>query len=171
MEELKEILIQHALRYPRMEPKDAVKLIYQNTFGGGHMIRDVDSCLAYLLQEYESVSQNADLPLTEEIGNGFVRVHLQALDAHHYRPERLGTAFIQSASETHGTLAEFLPKLDLLRQLTEESKLPFSVPELDAYLKSYQDAGYPMVSHSDSYRQTYQPAYRIILRRFTESLL
>ena len=56
METLSKILLNHAGRYPLMEPTDAVKLIYQNEFGGGHLIRDVDSCLNYLRQEYESVS-------------------------------------------------------------------------------------------------------------------
>ena len=45
MEELKVILITHANRYPLMQPQDAVKLIYQNEFGGGHLIRDEEACL------------------------------------------------------------------------------------------------------------------------------
>ena len=48
MEELKVILITHAKRYPLMQPQDAVKLIYQNEFGGGHLIRDEEACLNYL---------------------------------------------------------------------------------------------------------------------------
>ena len=54
METLPNILLNHAGRYPLMEPTDAVKLIYQNEFGGGHLIQDVDSCLNYLRREYES---------------------------------------------------------------------------------------------------------------------
>ena len=45
MDDLKQILISHAARYPLMEPTDAVKLIYQNEFGGGHLIRDTEACL------------------------------------------------------------------------------------------------------------------------------
>ena len=37
MEELERILREHAERYPLMQPTDAVKLIYQNEFGGGHL--------------------------------------------------------------------------------------------------------------------------------------
>ena len=47
MEELKAILITHAKRYPLMQPRDAVKLIYQNEFGGGHLICDEEACLNY----------------------------------------------------------------------------------------------------------------------------
>jgi hypothetical protein len=65
-----------------MQPTDAVKLIYQNEFGGGHLIRDEAQCLARLQQEYDAVPQSDILPLAEPIGNNMVRVHLAALDAH-----------------------------------------------------------------------------------------
>lgn len=31
---------EHAARYPRMEPQDFGKLIYQSEFGPGHFIKD-----------------------------------------------------------------------------------------------------------------------------------
>ena len=52
MKELETILKDHARRYGQMEPTDAVKLIYQNEFGGGHLIRDEESCRNYLYREY-----------------------------------------------------------------------------------------------------------------------
>ena len=147
-----------------MEPTDAVKLIYQNEFGGGHLIRDKESCINYLRREYASVTQQPGAPLTEDIGNGFLRIHLNALDAHGYTPEQLGADFIRSAEAHRGALEAFLSKLEVLRDLTREGLMPFSPAELDAYLKSYEAAGYPMVSHSDAYRAGYHPAYRIMLR-------
>ena len=38
--EFREVLACHAARYPRMAPCDGVKLAYQATFGGGHLISD-----------------------------------------------------------------------------------------------------------------------------------
>ena len=164
MDTLYQILQDHAARYPLMEPKDAVKLIYQNEFGGGHLIRDVSSCLNYLRREYESVAQSPNAPLTEDIGNGMVRVYLNALDRFGYTVEQLGEDFIRSADAHRGSLNHFLSKLELLQVLTREGRMPFSSAELDAYLETYRQAGYPMVSHSDTYRQAYSPAYRIIFR-------
>ena len=80
MQELKEILLHHAKKYPLMQPTDAVKLLYQNEFGGGHLIQDEVACLSYLYQEYAATVQT-DVPLLEEIGSGIVRVQLAALDA------------------------------------------------------------------------------------------
>ena len=37
---IQNILIEHNQRYPHMVIQDFVKLIYQNEFGGGHLISD-----------------------------------------------------------------------------------------------------------------------------------
>ena len=37
---LEDVLLQHFDRYPRMQPQDAVKLIYQQEFGPGHLVKD-----------------------------------------------------------------------------------------------------------------------------------
>lgn len=164
MDTLRQILLDHAERYPLMEPTDAVKLIYQNEFGGGHLIRDEESCLNYLRREYKSVRQSLDAPLAEDIGNGMFRIHLNALDHSGYPVEQLGADFLQSAKIHRGSLDSFLRKLEILEQLTREGRMPFSAEELEAYLASYRLAGYPMVSHSETYRKAYSPAYRIIFR-------
>ena len=70
----------HAKKYPLMEPTDAVKLIYQNVFGGGHLIKDPAACRCALQHEYESLRQDPYAPLLETIGNGMVRVMLNAMD-------------------------------------------------------------------------------------------
>lgn len=160
MNELEQILKIHALRYPKMQPTDAVKLIYQNEFGGGHLIRDEAACLSYLRREYDGVEKNATLPACEEIGNGMMRVHLPALSE--VELDRLGGAFIRSAATRKGTLPRFLEKLDVLRRLTEEEIYSFHREELRAYLAEYAKAGYPAVSHSQAYRDAYHPAYRIV---------
>ena len=161
MEELKAILITHAKRYPLMQPRDAVKLIYQNEFGGGHLICDEEACLNYLRREYADLEKDPSAQLYEEIGNGIVRVHLAAV-----KPEdltQLGQDFIASAAKHKGMLDSFLNKLEVLRKLTAEGVFTFDTNALSAYLSEYKAAGYPAVSHSPEYRQAYKPAYRIIL--------
>lgn len=158
---MKTILLTHATHYPAMEPTDAVKLLYQNTFGGGHLIRDEAAALSYLRREYAATPRDAGKLLTEDIGNGLLRVHLAALPESQL--EALGKAFLQSAKVWQGTLEDFLPKLALLREVTAEGAFGFSTEALDSYLSDYAQAGYPMVSHSERYRKTYHPAYRVVL--------
>lgn len=161
---MKTILLTHAARYPLMEPRDAVKLIYQNEFGGGHLIRDERKCLEFLRAEYESISQDPAGALLEDIGNGLCRANLAALDAHGISPEELGAVFIRSAGIHRGSMASFLEKLELLKGLTREGCMPFSEKALNSYLTEYEQAGFPPVSHSDTYRNAYHPAYRVVLK-------
>ena len=160
--ELETILKSHARRYPLMQPVDAVKLIYQNEFGGGHLIRDEEACLNYLRREYVSLTKDPAAPLYEDIGNGIVRVNLAAVKPEEL--EQLGKNFIDSATKHKGTLDSFLSKLDVLRKLAEEGVFAFNTNALNAYLSEYKAAVYPAVSHSEQYRQTYNPAYRVILK-------
>lgn len=161
---MKSIFLSHAEKYPMMEPTDAVKLLYQSEFGGGHLIQDVDACLNFLRREYASTPQTADLPLTEDIGNGFVRVNLAALDHSSFSVELLGEIFLLSAKHPHGSMDSFREKLALLEELTQEGKMPFSADALQNYLVDYEKAGFPPVSHSTAYRTAYHPAYRVVLQ-------
>lgn len=162
MEELRSILQTHAARYPCMEPADAVKLLYQNTFGGGHLIRDEAACRDYLRQEWAATPKDPACPLWESIGNGIVRVHLAAVAD----PLWLEEAFLCSARERRGTVAEFQRKLLLLQELSEEGVFSFSPMALRQYLTDYWTMGYPAVSHSPCYRQHYNPSYRVILKQY-----
>ena len=164
MEELRAILIAHAKRYPLMQPTDAVKLIYQNEFGGGHLIRDEEACLNYLHREYTSVAKDPTVPLYEDIGNGIIRVNLAAVKPEDL--EQLGKNFIDSAAKHKGTMDRFLNKLEVLRKLANEGVFNFDTNALNAYLSEYEAAGYPAVSHSPEYRQAYKPAYRIIRKEY-----
>jgi len=158
---LKEILLTHAQRYPRMQPCDAVKLLYQSEFGGGHLIQDENACMDFLRREYTATPQT-DTPLLEDIGNGMARVMLAGLDAHGYSAEALGQDFIRSAASVHGSMDAFQKKLSVLTELTKQGQMPFDAHALESYLTGYAAAGYPVVSHSEIYRNAYHPAYRVI---------
>ena len=162
MRELEAILREQARRYPRMEPTDAVKLIYQNEFGGGHLIRDEEACLAYLRAEYAAVEKDPAAARSEYIGNGIFRVHLAALAENEL--EDLGRAFIASAAAHTGSVERFLEKLEVLRRLTGEGVFAFSSAELEDHLAAYEQKGFPPVSHSPAYREHYRPAYRVVRR-------
>lgn len=159
---MKTILLAHARKYPLMEPTDAVKLLYQSEFGGGHLIRDEKTCLRFLQREYEATPQRQDIPLAEEIGGGIARVNLAALDAHGLSVEELGQDFLRSAAQPRGSMELFRGKLELLTALTASGQMPFSLDALQAYLAQYEAAGFPPVSHSDAYRRAYHPAYRVV---------
>ena len=161
MEELKKILMEHAKRYPLMQPTDAVKLIYQNEFGGGHLIKDQEACLRNLRKEYAEVEKDAAVSQSEYIGNGISRVNLAALEEAGL--EKLGQDFIRSATLCKGSKEHFQSKLAVLTELAAQGVFAFDGNTLADYLAEYAAMGYPMVSHSEIYRKAYRPAYRVVM--------
>ena len=166
-----EILRIHAQKYPKMQPTDAVKLLYQNEFGGGHLVSNPQKSLEFILAEYGRTPQRKDLPLAEKIGNGILRVSLSALDGYGLSCQTLNDIFVKSSALVAGNISSFKEKLEILKALTEEGVFAFSAQELSEYLCAYERAGFPAVSHSELYRQAYSPAYRIVLEDELKKIL
>ena len=167
-DEIRLLLAAHTAKYPGMEPTDAVKLLYQRRFGGGHLIRDPSYSLQRLREEYEA-TEKTDKPLCEDIGGGVVRLYLGGL-----RPEwleKVNEAFVRSAERIHGQMPDFLCDLRQLEETAEEGVLPFTAAALADYLSGYRAAGCPMVSHSPRYRELYAPAYRVMCADEAEHLM
>ena len=159
MAELRELLARHGARYPLMQPQDAVKLLYQRRFGCGHLVEDPAGMLSYLLRELALTPQAPSQPLCEDIGGGFVRVHLAAMEANGLSAGTLNAVFCESAAIT-GSMEDFLCDLDELCQCADS--FPFSEAALREYLDAYRAGGCPAVRHSEGYRAQYTPAYRVV---------
>ena len=191
-ERLWDILSAHAAKYPLMQPQDAVKLVYQNEFGGGHLVKDEADSLQRLRDEWqqvhsahngfqctgnvspcpESVFQRAgNVVPWENIGNGFARIYLSGLDTSVYSLEQFNHDFVRSGQMHSGTMHHFLQKLEILRRMAEQNMFSFAPEELQQFLETYIAAGCPMVSHSAVYRAAYIPAYRVIQCRTCAPLL
>ena len=163
MTELTEILARHAEKYPLMRPCDAVKLIYQSEFLGGHLIKSPEQSLLRLTEEFERTEKTPGAQLCEYIGDGVLRINLAALDTEKYTLAELNRAFCKSANLCRGSLDGFLKKLNVLISELPRLGFGFTAKELDEYLLKYREAGYPAVSHSEEYRRAYKPAYRVVL--------
>lgn len=72
-----EALCAHLKTHPEAEVQDAVKFLYQASFGGGHFLSDPDGAYLYLLKEAEIA--NRDAPYTEALGEQYARINLSAL--------------------------------------------------------------------------------------------
>lgn len=150
----------HVRRYPEMQVTDAVKLLYQSEFGGGHMIADPEKSLQWIEQEWKALTDE-NPEEWEAIGDGIGRVYLSALN-HGMTPQQLNQMFVSTAETTVGTVEGFEQKLAVLLECCEEGVMPFSVKDLECYLTEYKKKGYPPVSHSEHYRRQYHPAYRVV---------
>ncbi len=173
---MKNVLIAHAKKYPQMQPTDAVKLVYQATFGGGHMIKDEQSALEYIRREYASCAHSGDGLRFESLGDtsrvyidGTLTDEQLALVAKLFSESaKLYAVGFDAASEE--IKGRFLSRLDTLRELCRDGYFAFDEAALETYLNEYAAAGYPPVHHSESYREAYRPAYRVIDNRYVRLL-
>ena len=160
---MKNLLLRQYQKYPAMQIQDMVKLIYQNEFAGGHLVRNEQDSLSRLEEECRTLTLRTGtlFDTFENIGNGLCRLHLAAL------PDgtdmaTLNRFFVNSANPVRGSVTRFEEKLDVLRQCCMEKTLPYDLGELNDYLAGLKSKGYPPVGHSAAYRAAYAPAYRVV---------
>lgn len=153
-----------------MQPQDAVKLVYQSTFGAEHLIRDVKKAGDMLRSEMEILSPDPDGALYEPIGNGLCRLNLRPCLAKGISDADILKLFL-SAGETKGDKKEFRKNLRILQKMAEQDETPFDAAELDYFLILYEEKGYPAVHHSAQYNNAYKPAYRIVPQHQLKSML
>lgn len=155
---------------PRMEPTDAVKLVYQSEFGCGHLLSAQEECAAAVRREMAQTTTRADMPPATAIGGGLCWLNLASPPVRALAPQIISRMMRLTAERIHGSTARFETGLALLRRLADEGGTPFSAQALEAYLAAYREAGYPPVSHSERYREAYAPAYRVVLSDFAALL-
>lgn len=162
MNTILQFLFTHLDTHPQAEIQDAVKFLYQASFGSGHMIPDAAVSYAYLCREAVSISRDRDMPLSEPMGN-FARLDLAALQK--ISPKTLNAMFVASAKDAPQDKSDFIALLDAFLESNY-----FKKDQKLAYLQHYRNAGYPAVHHSDAYRAAYAPAYRVIRKEYVQFL-
>lgn len=157
------LLIKHYNAYPEMQVRDIFKFLYQSTFGCEHLVSNSDGIKEYIEKEFAGISPEAQATI-EELDGNYSRVHLSYLNEG-LSADTLAKLFIASAKKEDG-LSSLKEKLDVVREMTAEKLLPFSVEEFDVALGAWEAEGYPAIRHSEAFREKYRPAYRVISKAF-----
>ena len=158
---LTDALKYHFLRYRKMTPQDTVKLIYQEEFGGEHMISDAESARRYLSRERFDTPRDETMPTVEYLGRTVARLNLASLPEE-LSDETLFRLFHESTKLPSGNSASFERKLGLVLPLIEEKYAPFTRAEYMSYIERYFREGGGAVHHSLTYSSAYRPAYRVV---------
>ncbi len=164
-----EIVLQHVKEYPLMQPTDAVKLAYQSEFGPAHMISDLGQAELRIARERKETGKT-DAPLCSDIGGGYVRLNLNSTECDGLSSGLIARIFAESAKTAEGSSEGFHQKLAVIRKMAVENAFPFTADELEEYLREYENAGCPPVSHSSVYKEAYAPSYRVIRASFVGML-
>lgn len=169
MEPLNQIIINHYIKYPKMELTDYFKLIYQHVNGGNHLLKDFELAKKYLLDEYQSIDKNGNQELFEDIGNNLIRINLARFKYEQLNVNQLFDAFVESSNDYHKDIDQMENAFKVLSGLIKEERIPFNISEFETSLTWYRKNDYPIISHSEKYKELYNPHYRIINTRYIDS--
>ena len=156
----RERLIEHCRAYPALQAEDIFKYIFQSAHGPEHMISDEIAALDYIKREYASISKSVP-PLTEALDGAYSRVHLSHLNGT-LTPETLAKLFCLSAKKEASDKTALEQKIQVAAELVDTGSLPLDRHDFERKLALWQTQGCPALHHSDAFRATYRPAYRVI---------
>ena len=155
-----EIVSRHLERYPLMLPRDVYKLIYQATMGPAHAVDSIRKAGERLRTELELPDHGPDEPLIDPISPSgeLARVHLRSWKRAGLPPDPLLTAFAGTPDRFTGSRETLESLCDSL--LSGSERLGGDPCEL---LELVRKTGYPALHHSQRYRESYSPSYRVVL--------
>lgn len=144
-----------------MEPQDYGKLVFQSEFGPEHMITGRQDVFTRIEEEIEEILSDSSPEMAEDIGGGLCRFPLPVCQNDKAAALLLAELFVLTAKECHGTKDKIREKL---KSLTE-----FKIPGMEEWAKVWGRQGYPAISHSAAYRDTYHPHYRLLRKDYAGS--
>lgn len=159
-------------QYPEATLQDVYKSFYQERFGPGHMIPNVENARNYLMSEMEQASENSGAYYEPTGSEGkYIRVYLNAVADGKISAEQLLDAFVESANHVPPRADKWSEQWSKIVNVIEKKQLPVAAnDELKQLLKtcSEQDEA---VHHSEGYEKAYRPHYRIVERNIFEKQL
>ena len=168
--------------YPESRVQDIYKSFCQDNLGPGHLISNVESARAYLMDELQNYQADLDsgfykkpklryIPVGDA-GN-YVRVDLAVVLDSLMSADMLLNAFVRSANEGK-TLSEEAWKAKWASVKRILRKDFTSIPDMEedlAAIDSLMAEGQLILHHSRVFNQAYHPHYRIVARDIFEKEL
>ena len=151
--------------HPGATADDAYKLLHQGVFGPGHAINDRKSAARALDEEAAGLTPAAVAePLCQPIGGPtpMARIHLRPFLAADEDVAALLDVFVASAAVPAGTAADLKAAIEAAVAALVKSGQWTLAGELETLSVGLAAGSYPAVSHSESYRNLYKPAYRVV---------
>lgn len=167
-EKTRELLLEHYQKYPQLQIQDIFKYIHQSSFGCEHMVTSLDTAIDYIRKETREISLPGET-LIDSLDGAYSRVHLSYL-SQGLSVETLGKLFYASSKKEPNGQSDLENKLHVTKELVRENEFPFSLDEFEKACKEWQTAGYPAIHHSDIFRATYKPSYRVIANKYVTFL-
>ena len=162
------LLIHHCQAYPKLGIQDVFKFLYQSAFGCEHLVSSAEAAAESIAKEYDGICRE-DACTIEPLDGSYSRVSLSWLN-HGLCADTFGKLFAASAKQEANGWTNLLQKLEAARELVREGLLPFSQTEFEHAAAQWEKKGYPAIHHSELFRVTYKPAYRVAANEYVPFL-
>lgn len=159
-------------KYPEATLQDIYKSFYQERFGPGHMIPNVENARNYLMSETEQATENTGTYYEPTGSEGkYVRIYLNAVSDGKISAEQLLDAFVESANHVEPRNDKWADEWNEIVGVIEEKNIPVTMSEeLKQLLKECSEKE-EAVHHSETYEKAYRPHYRIVEHNIFEKNL
>ena len=168
MEQTRRLLLRHFEQYPAAEITDLFKYLFQSAFGCEHFVSSPERAIEYIRREFSATETFYGNALTDLDGD-YCRVSLSCLQDG-VSPETLGKLFCRSAKKEPEGKARLDAMLHTARDLIAEGALPFTPTDFDQALAWWESNGFCPVHHSETFREAYRPAYRVLSKEYAKLL-
>lgn len=163
--ELRSLILEHVERRPESKVRDIYKLLYQGVFGVGHVISD--RAWGVLVEEVNRINLNehSEDPLLEQVSpdGSMVRVNLRQFVNKVGDLKRLYDVMMKSG-EHKGDACLFLDYWSGFKEMVKNGEVEFSMDDIEALDRLIRAEGVKPMHHTESYREAYYPAYRVVLK-------
>lgn len=171
----KELILFHQTKYPHMLLEDHVKRIHQMIFGPGHAHNQpsLAKIQDYITSEINEMNVNDCDDDIIDIGNGFVRADLGMIINEKTAIDLCSQAFLSSMNAIYidkDPILSMENAINELEHMIENNQLPYDIHGSKSWLNHYRLMGYPVIHHSDTYRDLYHPHYRVIHSKYLPKL-
>jgi len=168
MKDISEIIIRQCELYPQMRVQDLYKLLYQAAMGPGHAVKNEGIVTKWLDDEIKFMEHYEDKDIIEVLNGaaGLVKVNLRPYLSKGGTKDKLLEAFIRTANEFHPDKEKLHDYLRVAELLSENGMIGFDLKELKEFFINAETDGYPAIHHSETYRDEYKPAYRVLQKKY-----
>ncbi len=171
--EVFKLLVTHANRYPQMNVQDIYKLLYQGAMGSEHFQDTYKNFEEDLSAEWEIAKPDDTIPIWENIrpDGQIIRFYLGPYKARDGQINQLLTLSYWTTTLYEGSQDNLKSSWETFEKICRDKKWgKFSLDEVEEFGRWLRRNQFPPVHHSEIYRKTYQPAYRLLLREFLSVL-
>lgn len=177
MKQLEKVILEHYHNYPLLKIEDFLTLIYQNSFGPKHMNSNatIEKAIETIEEELINYEKQQGTNQVEDIGNNYYRVSLSVIIDNLMTSEELGHAFylsmINSPIIDDENINLFMEQLSVVNNLIVREEIGLDPESLEVWIEDYLDHGIRPLPHSEVYKSSYHPHYRVIHKKYLKEYL